>query len=200
MKKTLSLFVLLATVVQLNAQTNISRIFKPSVKVTSRATDFARDAISLEADLKYINEVYKENNDYISLTVPISEQERVVLNLEKFNVLSSSAILRTSKGDTIKDYKPGIFYRGFIKDKEGFATVSIFENQISSIISIKGIGDFNVVKYENSDKDYIVYNDKKCNTTQSFECHTPDDELYIDCHRVDDKVQTREVCKIPLIG
>ncbi len=191
-KKVFTLFVLLTFVVKINGQVNISRIFSPNVKVTSRATDFARDAISLEADLEYIKNVYRRNNKHVSLTVPISEKEQVVLELEKFDVLSNDIILSTSEGDTIKNYKPGIFYRGIVKDRKGFATVSIFKNRIWSIISLEDVGNINVVKYENSDKDYIIYNDHKSNISQSFECYTLDYELPTRHHEVGNKIQTRE--------
>ncbi len=176
---------------QVVAQVNISRIFKNSPKVTSRATDFAQDAISLEADLDYINKVYNEKNEYISLTVPVSQNDEVTLQLERFNVLSKNAIIRTSGGDTLKNLDTGLFYRGTIRDRDGFATVSIFKDRIWSIVSIKGIGSINIVKYKDSDYNYIVYNDQKVNMPQSFECHTPDDIVPQDRRRVYDRVETR---------
>ncbi len=173
------------------AQVNISRIFKNSPQITSRATSFAQDAITLDADLSYINKVYREGNEYISLTVPISEEEEVTLELERFNVLSKNAIIRTSSGDTLKNVDSGLFYRGQIKDRDGFATVSIFNDRIWSIVSVKDVGSINIVKYDDSDYKYIVYSDQKVNTPQSFECHTPDYISIQNEGRVYDRVEMR---------
>ncbi len=184
-----SLFLFLSF--QVIAQVDISRIFKNSTQITSRATSFAQDAIDLEADLSYINKVYNEKNEYISLTVPVSKNEEVTLQLERFSVLSKNVIIRTSSGDTLENIDPGIFYRGPIKDRDGFATVSIFKDRIWSIVSIKGVGSINIVKYKDSDYRYIVYNAQKVNTPQSFECHTPDDIVVQDKNQLDNSVEFR---------
>lgn len=157
-------------------QKDISRLFKKSDNISTRVQEVADEIISLKIDKNYLHNIYQENNFDISITIPISKSEDVTLELEQFKVLSDRFILRTSNGDTIKNYKKGMFYTGQIKGKEGFATLSVFDNHVMGIISIKDVGNYNVVKLEDRLDDYVVYNDMEVKIVKTFECHTPDDE------------------------
>jgi PKD repeat protein len=158
-------------------QKDVSRLFTKSHQITQRVEQVADGIIPLKLNKSFLNTVYKEKNYDISLTVPISDTENVTVELEKFNVLTKDFILRTSSGDTIRDFNPGLFYKGSIKGREGFASFNIFQDQIIGLIVIKGFGNFNVVRLDNSDVDYVVYNDLNFKEERSFECHTPDEDV-----------------------
>jgi len=141
-----------------------------------RSNENLKKAVNLKLDASLLSRLYEEKNFAVDLTLPLSYDEKITLNMEEFNVLSSDFILRSSAGDTL-DYQKGIYYRGTIKGYEGFCTVSFFDDHIAGIISIKGMGDFNlgVDKNRNSD-DYVIFNDRDLKRDYSFECHNPSPE------------------------
>ena len=158
-------------------QKDVSGLFTKSHRITQRVEQVADGIVPLSLDKAFLKRVYQERNNDISLTIPISNTENVTVELEKFNVLTKDFILRTSSGDTIRNFKRGLFYKGSVKGKEGFASINIFHNQIIGLVTIKGVGNFNIVKLDNSDVDYVVYNDLRFKGERSFECHTPDEDV-----------------------
>ena len=174
-------------------QMDISRLFTKSHQITQRVEQVADGIVPLKLDKNYLNKIYKEKNYDISLTIPISDTENVTVVLEQFDVLTKDFILRTSAGDTIRNFKRGLFYKGTIEGREGSASLSIFHDQIIGLVTVKGVGNFNIVRLDNSDVDYVVYNDLKFKGERSFECHTPDEDVIeIDRrHKTEAKIERR---------
>jgi PKD repeat protein len=168
---TLSVFSLLFG--QGNESKDISRLF--SVKPTVfRGDADLKKGVLLDLDEALLSRQVEEADFNVSMTVPLSYEENVNLKLTRFKVVADGFIVRSSSGDTL-DFDPGIHYRGQIEGYEGFATISMFDNQLYGLISIKGKGDFNLGKIENQrNDDYIIYNDRDLNHEMNFECHTPD--------------------------
>jgi PKD repeat protein len=170
---------------------DISRIFSKSHSQNQRAIEYAQEAVTLDLNPDILQQVYNEDANQINITIPISENENVTLDLRKFKILNDNFILRTSGGDTLKDYKPGLFYRGKIVGKEGIVTLSIFSNEIIGILSIKEEGNYNIGKIKGTQNQYVVYNDFKVKVPRSFECHTPDTPLDFDPRKTDNSVSVR---------
>ena len=193
-RRVLFLFIFLLSGFFIFAQNpkDISRIFSKSHDQNQRAIEYADGAVTLDLNSDLLQQVYNEDENHINITIPISENEDVTLDLHKFKILNDNFILRTSGGDTLKDYSPGLFYRGMIKDKEGIVTLSIFKNEIIGIISIKGSGNFNIGKIKETQNQYVVYNDRKVKVSKSFECHTPDTPVDLDNRETDNSIEVRD--------
>ena len=153
---------------------DISRVFSRSYNTHQRVLDFVEQPVFLELNKEYLSEIYQNRYRLIKLSIPVSESESLTLNLTDFKVLSDNFILRTSDGDTIHDYKKGVFYRGVIEGKEGFVTISVFEDKIIGLISLDEEGNFIIGKLKDNENEYVVYNDYKIKQPMNFECHTPD--------------------------
>lgn len=167
-------FLISVLIISAQESKDITRLFSISEIQNRNALDHAQGAITMDIDMSYLNEIYKNNFEKMSLSIPVSDEEFVTLDLHQFKVLSGNFILRASNGDTIKNYKPGLFYRGKIRGKEGIVTLSVFKQEVIGIVSIKGEGNFNIGKIENSDNKYIIYNDFKTKIKRPFVCNTED--------------------------
>jgi len=158
-------------------QEDISRLFTKSPALSPRAIGLADDMVPLKINTSFLQKIYKEKNYDISLTLPISDNETITMEMSQFSVLNEGFILRTSKGDTITDYEPGLFYKGKIKGKKGYATLNVFKDQVMGIIAIEGIGNIDLVKVKGSNVDYVVYQDRKIKIEKNLRCDTPDDAI-----------------------
>ena len=158
---------------QESSRKNISDLFTVKEEMF-RADDHLKNAVLLDMDEDYLGRIYHEANFAVKMQVPLSYDKAVTVEMETVNILSSDFILRSSSGDTL-NYERGIYYRGSIKDHDGFCTIAVFEDHVMGIVSIKGMGDFNLGKLKGKrNTDYIVYNDRNLSREQVFECHTPD--------------------------
>lgn len=182
------------------AQSNkdISNMFRIDENISYRVDDFVKDPLFLKLNSNELLDFYRGDDELINFSIPISNDDFVEMSLEKFKVLSDDFILKTSNGEIINDYKHGKYFQGELLNKKGFATISFYENEIFGIISIEGIGNFNLGKLKGSHDDYIIYNDQKVKVDLGVECHTLDDEtIPVDDNRGDrgnNKVQYRSNC------
>jgi hypothetical protein len=117
----------------------------------------------------------KEN---IILEIPLSENKSVKLELTKVPVLADKFEIKmiTENGVLPFSYKPGLFYRGIVKDNpRSLVSVSIFENSVMGVISDES-GNYNLgVMGENkSGENYIYYNDKDLYVKNKFKCGVDD--------------------------
>ena len=185
LRKLLLLILLLSFKVAIYGQISkdISRIFSKSGSINNRAVEFVADPVFLDLNAAFLKQTYEEASDKISIILPVSEEENITLKLEKFQVLNDNFLLRTSSGDTIQDYKPGIFYKGNIVGMEGVATLCIFNEEIGGIVSIEGLGNFNIGRLTDTENQYILYNDLKIKKPRTFVCQTLD---YLENLRVED--------------
>lgn len=167
--------VLFGTSVYSQKQEDVTRLFSKSHNISVRTREFADDIVALKLNPDYLKEIYKQKNYDISITLPISDDENITLEMSQYSVLNEGFILRTSKGDTITDYEPGLFYKGKIKGRKGYATLNVFKNQVMGIIAIEGIGNIDLVKLDGSTIDYVLYQDRKVKVEKQTKCDTPDD-------------------------
>lgn len=173
-RKLLTVIFLLSLKVAIYGQisNDISRIFSKSVSSNIRADEFVSDPVFLDLNVDFLKECYQKENQRINITIPVSDKENITLDLERFQVLNENFILRTASGDTINDYKPGIIYKGKIAGKGGFATLCIFNDEIGGIVSIDGLGNYNIGKLSDTENQYIIYNDLNIKTPKKFICQT----------------------------
>jgi len=163
-------------------QEDISRLFTKAPIVARSVQDFADDVIGLEINKDYLSRVFEERNNDISITLPYKDNENITLELKQFKVLLDGFILRSSKGDTIEDYKPGLFYKGKIVGKKGFASLFVHENEVVGIIAMEGVGNIDLVKLKNSDSDYVMYQTSKIKVPKGSFCDVSDEDIPVREH------------------
>lgn len=173
---------------------DVSSIFKRVSAVEDRKGDFVKDAVYLELNSKLLNDFYRDGVESVKLELPISNEESIVLNLHQFEVFTDAFILTTSLGDTIKNYNQGRFFRGEISNNKGFATIAFFDNQVYGIISMEGVGNYNLGKLEGSRSKYIIYNDRDVNIDLGIACNTTIDYKIQTDRRSEDHIQNRVTC------
>jgi len=142
--------------------------------------DFVRTASTLKLNKEKIRQLNRSAQQNMEFVIPVSETEKMVLELTQHTILSSDFIL-TSKnlsGEKFEQYTPGIYYKGIIKgDNNSIAAISIFEDKVMGVIS-NAAGNYNLgeIKSENSsfNEDYIFYNDADMLVTNNFQCDVDD--------------------------
>ena len=200
MMKTKKLFILF-TLILMNLSMfsqkpiDISGFFQEYQNISYRNNDFVENAVYLQLNITKLNEFYRDNNQEIKLILPISKTDSVEMILAKFKLFTDDFILKTSEGDVISNYKKGKFFNGRLLNKKGFATINIFKNELSGIISIEGDGNYNFGKLKNSRDKYIIYNDRKVKVNLGIACGVTEDYDKSDKNiRINNQIQFRSNC------
>jgi hypothetical protein len=125
-----------------------------------------------------LQNLINSKKDNIVLEIPLSEKNFLYLELIKLPVLSDKFEVKmiTENGIVPFEYKPGVYYRGIVKDKPNSAVaVSFFENCVIGIISDE-TGNYNlgVLKDDKSGEGYIYYNEKDLYVKNKFKCGVDD--------------------------
>ncbi len=199
MKNRTLLFIALSLSITLSlfsqTPTNLNRLFTKDKNFISRNNDFVDNAIYFKLNKTRLRDFYRENDQTINISLPISNTDTVEMVLEKFKIFTDNFILKTSNGKTISNYKKGKFYRGNLLNKNGFATMNFFENEVSGIISIDGIGNYNFGKIKNSHDEYIIYNDREVKVNLGIACNVTDEyERNFENERIKNEIQFRNTC------
>ncbi|MBK7096289.1 MAG: choice-of-anchor J domain-containing protein [Saprospiraceae bacterium] len=156
---------------------NAENLFRVKNNPVSRAEDFVSDAVFMEINSGLLSDLVRTEAGNLKLSIPISKNEVTEMTLEKFQVFSDDFVLRTSGGDTITSYKKPVFYRGKLKNYNGYATVSISDEELIGIVSINNRGDFNVGKLKSTQFSYIVYNDNFVKVDMGIHCSVDDNPV-----------------------
>lgn len=153
---------------------NADNLFRIDNNPVSRADDFVSEAVYMDVNLNMLTEIANSDAEILKIPIPISNNEIAEMTLQKFQVFTDDFILRTSGGEMINNYKRPVFYRGKIKNYDGYATLSISEEEMMGIISIKNRGDFNIGKIKTTQDSYIVYNDALVKVDMGIHCSIDD--------------------------
>lgn len=198
MKKQLnSLILILLSFTFLKSQqsTQLQDLFVIDQTIHDRTNDFVSNALFLTLRNDDFKNITRSMDESLNLKIPISSDKFVNLVLNRFEVFSDDFILRTSDGDTIRNYKPGLFYRGKIKDMDGIATISFFDDQLFGIISIKDVGNFNIGELKNEKGKYIIYNDRDVKISMGIDCKVDDGDYEIGDGRIhSNNIHQRTTC------
>jgi hypothetical protein len=137
---------------------------------------------NLQLNRAALNALLKNPKENILFKIPVSKSEFLELELTRTYVFSGDAkfSLLNSKGKTSYNFKPGLFFKGIIKDdNNSIAGISIFENEVIGVISNKK-GNFVLGKYENgnnkNDLDYIFYKDVDLINKKGIKCGVNDND------------------------
>lgn len=117
----------------------------------------------------------KEN---IVFEIPLSESNSIKFELTKIPVFSDKFEIKviTANGVESYNYKPGLYYRGIVKDNpSSVAAISIFENSLMGVISDE-TGNYNLgaLSDDKSGESYIYYNERDLYAKNKFKCGVDD--------------------------
>lgn len=151
-------------------------------------SDIARDikkATNLKIDKTVLNNLFRNKNPHITLSLPLDSKNSVTLELKEVQLLSDDFKLATSN-NVVQSFIKGVFYRGIVSGEENsIAAISIFENLVMGVVSSEA-GTFNIgpVNDNSNNTNYIIYNEKDLLVNNDFKCKV--DGLDIHLYKTDD--------------
>ncbi|HSF88180.1 MAG TPA: M12 family metallo-peptidase, partial [Saprospiraceae bacterium] len=126
-----------------------------------------------------IEKLLNGNNDFIQLTLPLSERQDLKLNLIRHEIFAEDFALFTSSEPGIPfNYTPGIHYKGVVEgDPSSLVALSVFNNEMMALISTDH-GNMILGRMDNDrESRHILYTESDLDKAPGFECGTPDDGL-----------------------
>jgi hypothetical protein len=114
-----------------------------------------------------------ENLNFIIPTV----SSNIELELFQSNIFTPDFTVVTASNNLPVTYNAGVHYWGIIKgDNSSIAAISIFDNEVTGMISSSSVGNLVLGKMENDNTGrHILYNMKDLKGVPAFECFTDDD-------------------------
>ncbi len=132
----------------------------------------------LAVDKQKLNNVFKANYKSIRLDIPLpgNKSIEVLLTQHKIHSPDFELTITDASGKHRTSMNEGRYYYGVIENgKRTMAAISIFENEISGVISDES-GNWNLgAKKDNADR-YTFFNDREFNLPITFACGTVDND------------------------
>ncbi|MCH2084992.1 MAG: M12 family metallo-peptidase [Saprospiraceae bacterium] len=125
-----------------------------------------------------LNRLTNSHQEAISLIIPTTAYGALELELVEVEITSNMQVYLSSTNEAAKVELNGVFYRGIIKnDSTSLVSLSVFENEISGIISSPNIGNLVIgkLKSEEENAQHIIYNDINVMDSHELNCETEDD-------------------------
>lgn len=133
----------------------------------------------LNLDEEVIQHLFQEQQDFISISIPVTNRTSMVLTLKRHEIFTPDFKLFTSSDPANPmDYTPGLHYIGVVEgDESSVVAVSIFLDQIMALIATDE-GNFVIGALKGDlENHYIFYNDRNLDQAFDFECSTLDEGL-----------------------
>jgi hypothetical protein len=134
------------------------------------------DAHLMYLNAKSMEEMQNAAPEGISMSLPSMFRENLNLILIKTDIYTEDFVVNSDIGP--QDVKRGVHYRGIIEGNEhSIASISVFENELIGMVSIKDQGTIVIGKLQNDNPEnvHIIYNDNNLKNAPTYGCHTPDD-------------------------
>jgi hypothetical protein len=146
-------------------------------RTTSSQEAFKDEVLNVDIDVESINTLLTRKLKNVKISVPFIEEQQYTLDL-KLNTALNDLIVTAAKTGRSIPIKKGLHYIGKVHGYDhSYAAISIFENEISGIISTDRLdGNINISKNKDSDL-HLIYSDKNLKTEPSFQCNTPEENL-----------------------
>ncbi len=135
------------------------------------------NAVSAQLKTDFIEKIKSSQDETISLVLPDENGNPLLIDFVSYEILSDDFRLTDQTGKSYKFDKPE-FYKGSLKDGSGFATMTVFEDRISAVLSIEGHGNVHIAQDKESKNpfEYWIYNDQDWKEEIPFECHTKEED------------------------
>ena len=133
----------------------------------------------LQLNEKAIQSLYQEQNEFISLEVPLTDRSGMVLTLKRRQLFTDDFKLFTSADPELAiEYTPGLHYMGIVEgDPTSLVAVSVYRDQVMAMIATDE-GNLVIGRINGDvDNNHIIYNDRDLEADLSFECGMEDDGL-----------------------
>lgn len=172
-----------------------------SLSNDKKAIDLPDVIENTEYSILDINEVsianiQKSMQEHISLDLPMSNQEKITVDLVQVNLGLPSYVFLAPFKDRVH-VENGLHYRGIVAGKENTAVaISIFDNEIMGVVTGLDSED-NIVIGQLSDPNksgnqkHIIYRDKELIKDQGISCSTPDGVEVYEASELKEGVQNR---------
>jgi len=138
-----------------------------------------RKGTIISLDKETIQSLFKGDNEFISIPLPVSERSQIILTLKRHEIFTPDFKLFTSSDPkNAIEYTPGLHYMGIIEgDPTSLVALSIFNDQVMAMIATDE-GNFNLGKIkDDTESRHILYNEKDLSQNIGFECETKDDAI-----------------------
>ena len=149
---------------------------KANVAQMARLQSNLKDGMVLEMDNSALTNLNKEKPKAIEFRIERGENQKpLILELVKYDVFTNDFKIKTDKIDNYTLKNQGTHYRGIVKgEKESVVALSLFDNQMLSVITTPQEGDIILGKTEQSENEYLLYKEKDVIETPRFDCGTKD--------------------------
>jgi hypothetical protein len=121
----------------------------------------------------------QDKNDFVRISIPVTERSDMTLLLMKHNIFTSEFALFTSDSPGIpSDYTPGIYYKGVVEGQpNSVVAFSVFNDQVMGLISSDhGNTVIGPIRNDRENR-HVMYMDKNLDRLSDFECGTLDDGI-----------------------
>ena len=124
---------------------------------------------------EFIDKVNSHKNEPFSILFPDENGNPMIIDFKPYEILSEDFVL-TDQNRKRYDFEKPQFFKGELKG--GFATMTVFKDRISAVISIKEKGNIHIAqdKQSKNPNEYWIYNDHDWKNELSFECHTVEED------------------------
>jgi len=152
--------------------------FKTTDAKTGGLDKYMKTCTMLGLKTANLRELVNSKKENIVIEIPLGGKAPVSFELTKIPVLSENFRVNmiTDNGLVPFDYKPGVYYKGIIKDKPNSSvSISIFENSVMGIVSDE-TGNYNLgaLSDDKSGESYIYYNERDLLVKNKFKCGVDD--------------------------
>jgi len=133
----------------------------------------------LQLDQDAIQSMYQEQQDFISLSVPITNRTNMVLTLKRHEIVTPDFKLLASSDPTNPvAYTPGLHYKGIVEgDPNSLVGLSVYRNQVMAFISDQqGNLEIRLIPGDENLR-HVVFNVEDLDQPFVLECNGPEDEL-----------------------
>ncbi len=149
---------------------------KANVAQMARLQSNLKDGKVLEMDNAALANLNNEKPKAIEFQIERGENQKpLILELVKYEVFTNDFKVKTDKIDNYALKNQGTHYRGIVKgEKESVVALSLFDDQMLSVITTPQDGDIILGKTEQSENEYLLYREKDVIETPRFDCGTKD--------------------------
>ncbi len=116
----------------------------------------------LKLESAAISDIITQRPSTMELHIPFKDSE-IAVELVEFNPLTDDFTVLDAKTNARNDYKPGVYYRGVVKnDDKSIVAFSFMSNQVMGVVSSPEYGNVNIGKLKDAGNidNYVAYSSK----------------------------------------